>query len=93
MQWTRDLLIKKDPDSVLDYQLDWSSWLGTDTISTSVFTVPTGLTKDSEGNTSTTSTVWLSGGTLNQIYNVVCRITTTGGRTVDRSFDVLMAEY
>lgn len=93
MQWTRDLLIKKDPDSVLDYQVDWASWLGTDVISVSTFNVPTGLTKNSEGNTDTTSTVWLSGGTVNQIYTVTCRIVTTGGRTVDRSFDVLMAEY
>ena len=37
----------KDPEAVLDYTVDWGIWLDTDTISTSNWTVPAGITKDS----------------------------------------------
>ena len=76
----------KDPDAILDYQFDWSDWLGSsDTISTSTFTVETGLTKVTDTKTTTTTTIWLSGGTVGQTYGVANRIVTAGGRTEDRS--------
>lgn len=75
----------KDPDEVLDYVRDWSADLGADTIATSVWTVPDGLTKDSDTNTTTTATIWLSGGTLGANYEVLNRITTAGGRTFDKT--------
>jgi hypothetical protein len=78
----------KDPDSVLDYTLDWSAWLGSDTILTSSFLVDTGLTKKSDSKTTTTTTVWLSGGTAGTNYGVTNRITTVSGRTADRTFSV-----
>lgn len=67
--------------AVLDYQVNWATWLGSDTIVTSTWTVETGLTKDSISNTTTTATVWLSGGTVDETYEVVNTIVTTGGRT------------
>ena len=75
----------KDPNAVLDYVNDWSEWLGTDTISTSTWVVPTGITKDSDSKTDTSTTIWLSGGTAGTRYTVVNRIVTVGGRTEDRS--------
>ncbi len=81
-------LYEKDPSAVLDYQVNWATWLGTDTISTSTWTVPTGLTKDSDTNTTTTATAWLSGGTAGRTYTVTNRIVTAGGRTDERSFQV-----
>lgn len=76
----------KDPDEVLDYQVDWSARLGTDTISTSTFSLvsASGLTIDSESNTDTVSTVWLSAGTIGTA-EILCRITTAGGRTMDQT--------
>jgi len=82
----------KDPNAVLDYSVDWSRWLDGDTIATSVWTVPAGLTKVSDANTTTKTTAWLSGGTADQSYTVTNRITTTGGRTEDRSFIVKVEE-
>jgi hypothetical protein len=82
----------KDPDAVLDYQIDWSTWLGSDTISTSAWTVQSGLTKGSDSKTDTTTTVWLSGGTAGQTYRVTNRIVTAGGRTDDRTFWVVVDE-
>ena len=77
----------KDPQAVLDYTIDWTKWLDevSDTIATSTWTVPTGLTKVTESNTSKLATVWLSGGTVGTNYTVTNRITTAGGRTDDRS--------
>ncbi len=82
----------KDPNAVLDYSVDWSRWLDGDTIATSAWTVPAGLTKVSDANTTTKTTAWLSGGTADQSYTVTNRITTTGGRTEDRSFIVKVEE-
>lgn len=80
----------KDPDSVLDYAVDWSDWLGTDTIATSSWTVPTGITNDSDSNTTTVATVFLSGGTIGQRYDLVNRITTAAGRTADRTITIIV---
>lgn len=73
----------KDPDEVLDYVRDWTALLDGDTIATSTWVVPTGITKNSDTHTATAATIWLSGGTLDTNYDVVNRITTTGGRTFD----------
>ena len=83
---------QKDPDAILDYTVDWSRWLGTDTILTSQWTVPTGLTEVSATNTPTSATVWLSGGTAGQSYPVTNRITTAGGRTEDRTITIRVEE-
>lgn len=81
----------KDPSSKLDYGFDWSLWLETgDTISTVVWTVPAGLTKESEENSSTVTKVWLSGGTLSTLYTVSGKITTSQGRIDERSFTVFI---
>ncbi len=81
----------KDPDAVLDYGVDWTAWLGSDTILTSAWAVtPTGLAAERGSNTTKTTTIWLRGGTLGQAYDVVNRITTTGGRTDDRSLKVII---
>ena len=83
----------KDPNAVLDYQIDWSDWLGsTDTISTSAWTVSSGITKASESNTTTTATVWLSGGTAGSNYTAANRIVTAGGRTEDRTIQIRVEE-
>lgn len=80
----------KDPDEVLDYQVDWSERLGDDTIVTSAFTLEqaAGLTIDSQSNATKTATVWLSGGTNGDTGWLLNRITTAGGRTFDEVIQV-----
>jgi len=83
----------KDPNSKVDYLWDWSDWLKTgDTIQTSVWTVPAGLVKESEAATTTTTTVWLSGGTLGETYLVTNRITTVQGRIEDHSMQFIIRD-
>lgn len=80
----------KDPDEILDYQVDWTARLGDDTIATSVFTLEqdAGLTIDSQSNAAKTATVWLSGGTNGETGWLLNRITTAGGRTFDEVIQV-----
>ena len=80
----------KDPDAVLDYEFDWSAWLGTDTIATHTVTAPAGLTVDSTEATTTTVTMWLSGGTDGASYAVTCHIVTAAGREDDRTATITM---
>lgn len=75
----------KDPDEVLDYQVDWSARLGTgDTIATSTWDIPTGITAASDSNDTTTATIWLSGGSSGSVYVLTNTITTTIGRTFEQ---------
>lgn len=82
----------KDPNAVLDYEIDWSLWLGVGSISSSVWFVPDGITKDSESNTTTTTTIWLSGGAVGVAYLLTNRIVTAGGRTDDRTIEIFVGE-
>lgn len=84
----------KDSDEVLDYILDWSARLSSDTISTSSWAIASGsgLTIDSDSETTTTTTVWLSGGTVGTTYTLTNTIVTAGGRTMEQSVKIRIAE-
>lgn len=83
----------KDSDAVLDYRVDWSAWLPeADTISASTWTADAGITIDSSSFTDTSTTVWLSGGTVTEVYNVVNHITTADGREEDQTIIIQIRE-
>jgi len=83
----------KDPDDVLDYSRPWGKWLATgETITTSSWIVPTGITKGSDTYDDTSATIWLSGGVAGGDYLITNRITTSAGRTVDRTFRIQVRE-
>ena len=76
----------KDPSAVLDYVFDWTEWLATgETITDHTITADTGITVDSSTELDGKVTVWLSGGTAGQNYKVACKITTSAGRTDERT--------
>lgn len=79
-----------DPSDVLDFQHDWDdNWLAAgETISASTWTIsPTGpnITSPAPSNTTTTTTCWVSGCTLGQVYRLVNHITTSASRQTDRT--------
>ena len=76
----------KDQDAVLDYSVDWSKWLAGDQIQTSSWSVSDpAIEAADDSNTTTRAIVWLAGGVAGQSYSVTNRITTSGGRTDERS--------
>lgn len=75
-----DNYFSKDPGELLDYTINWAAWLGSDTITSSSWSVPSGLTNAGSSFTNSTTTVWLSGGTDDQIYTVTNTIQTAAGR-------------
>jgi hypothetical protein len=85
--------VLKDPSSVLDYSVDWGRWLDAgETITAHNVTVPAGITLDSDTEADGKVTAWLSGGTAGQSYNVTYHITTSAGRTDERSIAVLVRD-
>lgn len=82
----------KDPTDVLDYSINWAGRLAGDTIVTSVFDVPAGLTKNADTNTNETSILWLAGGEAGNSYTITCTITTAAGRTWQQSVRLVVRE-
>ena len=80
----------KDPNAILDYSLDWGPWLDGDTISTSTWVVesPLVIEAGSENFNDTVTTLYISGGDVNQRYTVTNTITTAAGRRDDRSLEL-----
>lgn len=83
----------KGPDEVLDYAANWGDWLATgETITTSTWTTPAGITEDSESETNTVATIWLSGGTVDEDYEVANTIVTSDARTAKRTILIMCRE-
>ncbi len=83
----------KDPDATLDYKVDWTAWLTDgETITDVSWEVPEGLTQGVTSGDGVSATIWLSGGTLGSRPGVVCHITTTAGRSDDRTLPFLIID-
>jgi hypothetical protein len=82
---------RQDEDELLDYTFNWSPTLAAgETVATSTWTVPSGITAGITSQTATTTTQWLSGGTMGTEYTITNTILTTASRTYERSFGVLI---
>jgi hypothetical protein len=79
------LMPAHDADELEDYTVDWAAEIGTDTIASSIWTVPSGLTKQTDSHTTTTATIWVTDGTIGENYVATNQITTGGGRTLEHS--------
>jgi len=89
----------KDPDSKLDFVINWLTWLtvkdpitglySVDTISASEWVdLDTDLTEIDDSFTDSTTTIWLTGGVIGKTYYVTNRITTAAGRIQDRTVEL-----
>ena len=76
----------KDPDETVQYSVDFTDYLGSDTLSSVAWQVPAGLTNVSSSNAGKVASIKLSGGTAGTDYTVTCRLTSGGGLVLDRSF-------
>lgn len=84
---------EKDPAAVLDYGFDWRNWLAAaETITAHIVTVEEGITLGSTSESGGVVTAWISEGTADTRYRVACLITTSAGRTDERSFTLSVLE-
>lgn len=82
---------EKDPDAIIDYSVDWTDWLVSDTISTGTWLIsPVDLVEVSASYTSADCTIFVSSGTVGQTYSLTNRITTANGRRNDQTIFVLV---
>jgi hypothetical protein len=82
----------KSPSERVTFSVNWAAYLSSDTITSSVWIVPTGITQVSVSNTSTQANIMLQGGTLGKIYRLLNRITTSSNEIVDQSVDIEIIE-
>ena len=83
----------KDPSAILDWAFDWTDWLAAaETITDHTITADTGITVGSSTKDTGVVTVWLSGGTAGINYKVACKITTSAGRTDERTIWIRVVE-
>lgn len=78
----------KDPNATLDYSINWEDWLAGDTITVSNWSATAGITIVNNFNTATSTSVWLSGGSIGNSYSTVNTITTATGRTDERTLTI-----
>lgn len=85
---------QKDPDAIEDFQIDWSLWLGTETIVTSEWmaTAPLSISTSGLSSDSRRATALIGGGNEWRCYKVRNRVTTSGGRVNDQSFRLEMVQ-
>lgn len=85
----------KDPAARLPYTWNWTPWLAeiSDTIDIATVAVPDGLTAvDAPVVDGGFVTQRVEGGTLDEAYRMVCRITTVGGLIDERHIDLTIVE-
>ena len=107
-----ELAPPKDPDEIKPYHVVWCDKDGTNTgaatdtgelqgatISTSTWTLPTGITNQSDNKSAVTihgvsyaintvATIWLSGGTDGVEYKLINRVVLSDGRTLDKTITI-----
>lgn len=81
---------EKDPSDVVDYVLSWHH-LGTDSISASTWESD-GLTLGSSSISGLVTSCFVSGGTAGEVTNLTNTITTSGGRTLQRTVYIAVRE-
>lgn len=73
------LAVQQDPDETSLLTIDWTGYLGTETISSITWTA-TGLTKASEATSGKITTVKISAVPTNSYGEIEAKLTTSGGR-------------
>jgi|TARA_A100001015_G_scaffold76568_1_gene84957 hypothetical protein len=97
----------KDPDDQLDYSINWSPALGSDTISSVIWKIfdengtlqtwsngqtVNGLQLISRTNTTTVATIYLGSGTAFTTYKIVCRMTASDATVREQEVRIRVVE-
>ena len=93
--WPYRHKVPKDPDAILDYQLDWSGWLADGESITGVTVAVDGVNLETSTFTVDATTAWVSGGTAGETATITFRVTTDSNpinRVDDRSIILTIGE-
>ena len=83
---------EKEQGDLLDYRINYGdNWLGTDTLATSIWDIPSGIYEVSNTFDDDESIVWVSGGVSGQAYILANTVTTVVGRIKNRDISVRIA--
>ncbi len=87
----------KAPDARVDFSLDWSDWLADgETITAASWRVDPdeagGFVLDGQIDAGAVQGIHVSGGTAGNIYRLICQITTSEGRVVERGMSIKVME-
>lgn len=85
-------MITKDPNAKRTYFVDWSEWLGVDTIASVEWTIPDGLTKISQTATAKIAYVKVGDGAVGQVYSINCHVVSLAGEEDDQTLLVKVEE-
>ena len=83
---------EQDPDSILDYPFEWGPELEGDSIETSTFVLPDGMTLVNQTLNGSLAVAYVSGPQCGIVYRLTNRITTGDGRSIDKTVRILGRE-
>ena len=81
----------KSAAEITDFTLDWSQVVGADSIITSAWTVPSGITGSNQSSTATTASIRIAAGTASLFYPFVNTITRISGQVDQESLVITVA--
>lgn len=85
-----DRKIEKGETSVLSVGLDWTEWLGLDTIISSVWDSSDEITITRPQSDNSTTACYVGGGVLGKSYNITNTIETQSGRKDSRYIKIVI---
>lgn len=85
--------LSKEPTDVITVEIDWSDWLGIRTITTSTWTVPSGITKVTDTHSTSATFITLSGGTWANQYEISNHIVASDASEQTRSITVRIQQF
>lgn len=84
--------LEKTPDETIRVTFHWAARLDGETLLTTAYELPDGLTNESEEDQDSAQSVLVSGGTAGQLYRVQCTVTTSGSRELQQVKRVAVRE-
>lgn len=83
----------KYPEAKLDYVMVWATWLGDDTLATSLWTGPDEISLTDGSHTDTQTSIWVEGGQEGESYVLTNEITTVAGRSDKRDIQLFILPF
>lgn len=78
-------MLIKAPNDNFPFSVDWTAEIGADTISSSTWTLETGITNDGDSDDSAqTTTIDVSGGVAGKTYTLTNQIATAAGDVYEK---------